>query len=198
MSTVNFHSLWQEQCDAHMAVAQETFSLLEPIIQEWITQATHIIQEGGKIMFCGNGGSAGDAQHIAAELSVRFIDDRPPIAGLCLSLDPSAITACANDFGYEYIFARQIEALGNPGDMLVGISTSGKSPNILKALEMAKTKTIHTVGLTGKAGDPMKDLCDIFIQVPALKTANIQEMHIFLGHVFCAGLEQALELKHAA
>lgn len=198
MSTVNFHSLWQEQCDAHIAVAQETFSLLEPTVQEWIDKATGVIQAGGKIMFCGNGGSAGDAQHIAAELSVRFIDDRPPIAGLCLSLDPSAMTACANDFGYERVFARQIEALGHSGDMVVGISTSGKSANVLKALEVAKTKNIQTVGLTGKAGDPMKNLCDIFIQVPALKTANIQEMHIFLGHVFCAGLEQALQLKQAA
>lgn len=198
MSTVNFHSLWQEQCDAHLSVAQETFSLLEPVIQEWTDKAAQVIQAGGKIMFCGNGGSAGDAQHIAAELSVRFIDDRPPIAGLCLSLDPSAITACANDFGYEHVFARQVEALGREGDMIVGISTSGKSSNVLKALEMAKTKNIYTVGLTGKAGDAMKDLCDIFIQVPASKTANIQEMHIFLGHVFCAGLEQTLQLKQAA
>ena len=195
----DYETLWQQHCDAHLSAAEKTFSTLRDLSQNWTHTATEVIRNGKKIMFFGNGGSASDAQHLAAELSVRYVDTRQPIAGLCLSLDPSAMTACANDFGFEHVFARQIDALGKPGDMAVGISTSGKSPNVLKALEAAKAKNIYTVGLTGENGGSMQDLCDILFKVPAQDTATIQEMHIFLGHVFCASLEQSLELlKEAA
>lgn len=150
------------------------------------------VRGGGKLLLFGNGGSAADAQHVAAELVVRYHADRPAIAAIALTTDSSALTAGANDLGYERVFARQIEALGRPGDVAVGISTSGRSPNVLAALAAARERGLRTTGLTGADGPQMQALCDALLRVPSRVTARIQEMHIFLGHILCKALEQRL------
>lgn len=194
MTDINMKTFWDEQRSAHMDVAEKTFAALQEPFMQWLNESRQTIQNGGKILFFGNGGSAADAQHIAAELSVKLCKDRTPIAGLCLSLDPSAMTACANDYGFEHIFARQIKALGKPGDIAVGISTSGNSPNVLTAFKTARTMNIKTVGLTGETGGKLPPLCDTLLKIPSTDTARIQEMHITLGHLFCAALERKLGL----
>ncbi len=150
------------------------------------------IRAGGKLLLFGNGGSAADAQHLAAELVVRYHTDRPAIAAIALTTDTSALTAGANDLGYEHVFVRQIEALGRPGDVAVGISTSGRSPNVLAGLAAAREHQLRTTGLTGAEGDQMQAVCDALLRVPSPITARIQEMHIFLGHMLCKALEQRL------
>ncbi|MBL8638090.1 MAG: D-sedoheptulose 7-phosphate isomerase [Alphaproteobacteria bacterium] len=191
----SFDDFWLAETKFHQDVAEKTFARLGPLLSVWVTESAKVIKNGGKILFCGNGGSAADAQHIAAELSIKLCEPRKAIPALCLSLDPSALTACANDFGYESVFARQIEALGRKGDLLVGLSTSGKSPNIIKAVETARSIGIKTVSLTGENGGPLAPLCDIAIKIPcATSTARIQEMHITLGHIFCGALERELGL----
>lgn len=154
-----------------------------------ITQA---IANGGKVMFCGNGGSAGDSQHLAAELVGKLVFDRPAMAGMALTVDTSALTAVGNDFGYEYVFSRQVEGLGRTGDVLVGISTSGRSKNVVKAMESARQRGIVTIAMTGATRGPMADLADYWLAIPATETPKIQEGHIVLGHVFCAMVEQEI------
>lgn len=151
-------------------------------------------RNGGKVLIAGNGGSAADAQHIAAEMSVKLKQDRAPIPAISLSMDASAITACGNDYGFEYIFSRQIEALGRKGDMAVGISTSGNSANVLKALTSARTIGMKTIGLCGSHGGKMPEHCDIILKIPSDNTARIQEMHITMGHIFVGALEKKLGL----
>jgi D-sedoheptulose 7-phosphate isomerase len=157
------------------------------------------IRGGGKLLIFGNGGSAADAQHIAAELVIRYHSDRPAIAAIALTTDTSALTAGANDLGFETIFSRQVEALGRPGDVAVGISTSGRSPNVLAGLRVARARGLRTTGLTGGDGGELPSLCDASLIVPSRVTARIQEMHIFLGHMLCKALEQRLGLteRHA-
>jgi len=152
------------------------------------------LTSGGKVMFCGNGGSAGDAQHIAAEFVATLDHQRPRrgLAALALTTDTSFITAYSNDFGYEGIFARQVETLGKTGDVLIGLSTSGNSANVVKALEAAKQLGITTVAMTGAGGGKMADLADILIDVPAEQTPFIQESHIALGHAITASVEKLL------
>lgn len=149
------------------------------------------LQRGNKIMLAGNGGSAADSQHIAAEFVSRLSRDREALAGLALTTDTSILTAAGNDYGFETIFARQVRGLGRPGDVFIGISTSGNSPNILCALEAARESKIVTVGLTGASGGRMEPLCDILLRVPSKQTACIQEMHIKVGHIICAIAESA-------
>lgn len=195
MSSTYIDHLWDDTYKSHRAVFESTFAKLKPAVAQWVEMAGSSIEQGGKILFCGNGGSAADAQHLAAELAVRLSQTRRAIPALCLNLDPSAMTATGNDFGFEYVFARQIEALGKPQDILVGISTSGKSPNVLRALEAARAVGIKTVGLGAGFGGIMADYCDLMIGVPdTTETARIQEMHITLGHVFCFALEKRLNL----
>ena len=153
------------------------------------------IAAGGKVMFCGNGGSAGDSQHLAAELVGRLMFERPSMAGLALTVDTSALTAIGNDYGYEQVFSRQVEGLGRPGDVLVGISTSGRSKNVVKAMEAARSRGIVTVAMTGANRGPMADLADHWIAVPHTETQHIQEGHIVLGHIFCALAEEAIHGK---
>ena len=153
-----------------------------------------VLERGFKVFFCGNGGSAADAQHMAAELTGRFVKDRKPLAALALTTDTSALTAIANDYGYEHVFARQVEALGSPGDCLVVISTSGNSPNVLEALRAAGRKGMGAIGLLGGEGGNAKDLCDWTIIVPSDVTARIQEAHGFIGHALCAHIEAKLGL----
>jgi D-sedoheptulose 7-phosphate isomerase len=145
---------------------------------------------GGKVMFCGNGGSAADSQHLAAELVGKLVFDRPGLPGLALTVDTSALTAVGNDFGYEQVFSRQVESLGRPGDVLVGISTSGSSRNVVRSFEVAKSRGIVTVAMTGAKAGPMSALADYWLPVPHSETQKIQEGHIMLGHIFCAIIEE--------
>ena len=147
------------------------------------------LQHGGKVMFCGNGGSAADSQHLAAEFTGRFIKDRRPLAALALSTDSSALTCIANDYSFDQVFSRQVAALGRTGDCLVGISTSGNSSNVLRALEVAREIGVITIGLLGRDGGDIKRLCDVAIVVPSQTTARIQEAHIIIGHTLCEIVE---------
>ncbi len=150
------------------------------------------LRNGGKILLAGNGGSAADAQHIAGELVSRFMFDRPGLAAIALTTDTSILTAIGNDYGYEHLFARQIQALGSNGDIFIAYSTSGKSINILRALETAQGKGMMTIGYTGNRGGPMQDLCDIVLEVPSSETPKIQEGHLVLGHILCGLIENAI------
>jgi D-sedoheptulose 7-phosphate isomerase len=150
------------------------------------------LSEGRKVMFCGNGGSAADAQHLAGELVSRFNYDRPGLAGLALTVDSSVLTAIGNDYGYERVFARQVEALGVGGDVLIGISTSGRSSNVLRALEAARSAGMVTVGFTGRDGGPMAELCDIEVRIPSASTPLVQQGHLAVGHLVCAIVEAAI------
>ena len=153
---------------------------------------TDTIRAGGKVMFAGNGGSAADAQHLAGEFVSRFNFDRPGIAGLALTTDTSVLTAIGNDYGYDQVFSRQVQALARPGDVLVGITTSGRSPNILRALAQARSMDVRTVGMTGAKGASLRDACDFCIVVPEAPTPRVQELHIAIGHTICALVEEAI------
>jgi D-sedoheptulose 7-phosphate isomerase len=152
------------------------------------------VRRGGKLLLFGNGGSAADAQHIAAELVIRYQTDRPAIAAVALTTDTSALTACGNDFGFDALFSRQIEALARKDDVAIGISTSGRSANVLAGLREARHRGARTVGLAGGEGGDMVGVCDAIIVVPSRVTARIQEMHIMIGHMLCKALEQRLGL----
>lgn len=185
----SIQDLWARVDVDHAAVQRRTFDTLRPAFTQWVEAARRTLEGGGRIFFLGNGGSAADAQHLATELTVRYACNRPAMAALALTTDSSALTAIGNDFGFEHLFSRQIEALGRPGDMAVALSTSGTSPNILVALRTARAQGLKVVGLSGKGGGDMPDLCDILMVVPSDVTARIQEMHITLGHMFCEALE---------
>lgn len=150
------------------------------------------MQGGGKILLAGNGGSAADAQHIAGELVSRFAFDRPGLSAIALTTDTSILTAIGNDYGYKKLFSRQIQAHGNKGDVFIGYSTSGRSPNILHAFEEARAKGLVCVGLTGNRGGSMRDLCDFLLEVPSENTPKIQEGHLVLGHILCGLVENAI------
>lgn len=152
------------------------------------------LRNGNKILFCGNGGSAADSQHIAAELVVRYRShvNRKALPAMALTVDTSILTACGNDYGFDKIFSRQVKAYGNEGDVLVGISTSGNSKNVILALEQAKKQKMLTIGLLGGDGGKMKDLCDFSVVIPTDVTARIQEAHIMVGHIWCESIEDIL------
>lgn len=150
------------------------------------------LQHGGKILLAGNGGSAADAQHIAGEFVSRFAFDRPGLPAIALTTDSSILTAIGNDYGYEKLFARQVQAHGNKGDIFIGYSTSGKSPNILRAFEESHTRGLLCIGLAGNRGGPMQDLCDYLLEVPSSVTPKIQEGHLVLGHILCGLVENAI------
>ena len=149
-------------------------------------------KDGGKIHFCGNGGSAADAQHLAAELSGRFYYDRPPLNAEALHCNTSYLTAVGNDYGYEHIFARLLRGTGHKGDVLIGISTSGNSKNIIEAYNVCKQMGITTISLTGATGGKMKDISDLLLNVPSNDTPRIQESHIMIGHIICELVESAM------
>ena len=150
------------------------------------------IKQGGKILLAGNGGSAADAQHIAGEFVSRFAFDRPGLSAIALTTDSSILTAIGNDYGYEQVFARQLQALGNKMDVFIAYSTSGKSRNVLRALDEAKLKGLVCIGMTGNRGGPMRNLCDYLLEVPSSDTPKIQEGHLVLGHILCGLVENAL------
>lgn len=156
------------------------------------TATIQCLKNGGKILLAGNGGSAADAQHIAGEFVSRFAFDRPGLPAIALTVDTSILTAIGNDYGYEKLFARQVQALGQKGDIFIGYSTSGKSPNVLKAFEEARALGLVCIGLTGNRGGPMQELCDHLLEVPAADTPKIQEGHLVLGHILCGLVENAI------
>ena len=149
------------------------------------------LKSGRKLMVAGNGGSAADAQHLVAEFVCRLTGDRPAMRAVALTTDSSILTAVANDYGFEQVFARQIEALGQPGDVFLGVSTSGNSPNVLRALELSRRMGVVTVGLTGRTGGKMAPLCDYCLRVPSDVTMYIQQAHLALEHIFCLIVEQS-------
>ena len=159
-------------------------------IVETVELSVSALKGGNKILFAGNGGSAADAQHWAGELVSRFYFDRPGLPAIALTTDTSILTAIGNDYGYDYVFARQIEALGQAGDVFFAISTSGNSKNVVRAIEAARLKGVKVVGFTGQGGGAMASLCDICFRVPSTETPRIQEGHESLGHMICALIEQ--------
>jgi D-sedoheptulose 7-phosphate isomerase len=167
---------------------------LQPSVARIGATLTAVLQSGGKIMLCGNGGSAADSQHIAAELTGRLVGDRRALAGLALSTDSSALTCIANDYGFDAIFERQVQGLGRAGDALIAISTSGNSANVLRAADAARAMGIVTIGLLGRDGGQLLARCDDAIVIPSHTTARIQEAHIFVGHCWCSLIEQGLGL----
>ena len=150
------------------------------------------LRAGKKLLICGNGGSAADAQHIAGEFIVRLMYDRAPLPAIALTTDSSVITATGNDYGYEHIFERQVLGLGNEGDLLLGISTSGGSPNILRAFEAAKTRKLVRLGFTGAKPSPMRECCDLLLEAPSAKTSVAQQVHLVAAHIVCALVEKAM------
>lgn len=150
------------------------------------------IKSGGKVLLVGNGGSAADAQHIAGEFVSRFAFDRPGLPAIALTTDSSILTAIGNDYGYDNLFARQVQAHAQKGDVLIAYSTSGKSPNIISALQEAKSRGVVRIGMTGNRSGPMKELCDHYLDVPSADTPKIQEGHAVLGHILCGLVERAL------
>jgi D-sedoheptulose 7-phosphate isomerase len=167
-------------------------------IEAVTARAAECLRNGGTILLAGNGGSAADAQHIAAELVGRFAYDRPGLAAIALTTDTSALTAIANDQGFERIFARQVEALGRRGDLLIAISTSGRSPNIIAAVQAARGRGVITVGLCGQNPGPMGPWCDHVLAIPSSDTPRIQEAQILVGHIICGLLEQQLHPRAQA
>jgi len=178
-----------EELYDHQNTIKKVIELLTADIEAGCEMFTSAAIKGNKILIAGNGGSAADAQHIAAELCCRYVKDRKAFAGIALTTDTSAITAIANDYGYDRVFARQLEALAQPGDLFIGISTSGKSQGVLNAFATAREMGCKTLGLSGRDGGEMNGLCDLNIVVPADTTARIQEMHILIGHIFCKAID---------
>ena len=175
---------------------QETIAKVIETMQEPLLEASKLAVEtlraGNKILLCGNGGSAADAQHIAAELTGRYKTERRGLPGIALTTDTSALTAIGNDYGYDRVFDRQVEALAQKGDLLIGISTSGNSKNVINALKVAREMGCKTLGLTGRDGGAMNELCDINLVVPSNDTPRIQEAHILFGHIICQVIDSLL------
>ncbi len=180
----------------HAETVQATRDALADPFRCLVEACVDSLRHGGKVLFFGNGGSAGDAQHLATELVARYVTDRPAIAALALTTDTSILTAIGNDFGFDRFFSRQIEALGRPGDVAIGISTSGRSANVIKALKTASAMAIIPAALSGRGGGDLVGLADPLLVVPSDVTARIQEMHITLGQMLCGAIE--IELGHAA
>ncbi len=178
-----------EELKEHQQLVQKVIDHLGGDIGVACLMVTSALSNGKKVLLAGNGGSAADAQHIAAELSGRFVKERKALPGIALTVDTSALTAIANDYGYHHVFSRQVEALAQPGDLFIGISTSGNSQGILNALETATKAGCKTLGFSGRDGGKMNGLCDLNIVVPSNVTARIQEMHILIGHILCKAVD---------
>ena len=189
MDTADF---LKSEFDEHADVLGRTLEAVEAPFARLLDACVETIQTGGKIVLFGNGGSASDAQHLAAEFTVRYVSDRPAIAAIALSTDSSALTAIGNDFGFERLFARQVEALCKPGDVVIGISTSGRSQNVIDGLRQARDTGCVAAGFGGKDGGAMADVADPILIVPSETTARIQEMHILIGQALCGAVEKRL------
>jgi len=175
-----------------LRVKSEFFQNNATLIADTAEKMAQALRDGRKILLFGNGGSAADAQHIAAEFVGRFIPERMPLAALSLATDSSALTSLGNDYGFNAVFSRQVQALGNTGDIAIGISTSGNSPNVLEAMDVARTKGLLTIGFTGESGGKMNGRTDVLFRVPSGMTPRIQETHITLGHVLCELIDREL------
>jgi D-sedoheptulose 7-phosphate isomerase len=173
-------------------VKSEFFQTNAALIAETAGKIAQALGEGRKVLLFGNGGSAADAQHIAAEFVGRFLPDRKPLPAIALTTDTSALTSLANDYGYNAVFSRQVQAFGNVGDVAIGISTSGNSPNVIEAIDAARARGMLTVGFTGQDGGKMVDRTDILFRIPSRMTPRIQETHITLGHVLCELIDREL------
>ena len=195
-TSLNLASVFTDAITDHLAIISQLDAQQEAFERAAIRMADCLIQ-GHKIFWCGNGGSAAEAQHLAAELVGRFRRDRRAFASIALTTDSSVLTAVANDAGYEYVFARQIEALCVAGDVVVGISTSGKSPNVCAALERARERGAFAIAMTGKHGGRMANLADVSLRVPSQDAARIQEGHILCGHILCEWVELATCVNQA-
>ena len=189
MTSVN--AVITKEFEAHLETIKAVMGSMEGKLEEASALMVDTLKNGNKVLLCGNGGSAADAQHIAAELTGRYKTERRGLPGIALTTDTSAITAISNDYGYDRVFDRQVEALANEGDLLIGISTSGNSGNILSALKVAKELGCVTVGLSGRDGGKMNDVCDVNLVVPSDDTPRIQEMHILFGHTLCQIVDDA-------
>ncbi len=180
------------ELQSHKDVIQKVIDGLQDDILKASEMAVAALKRGNKILLFGNGGSAGDAQHIAAELTGRYKTERKGLPGIALTTDTSALTAIGNDFGYQRVFERQVEALAVKGDLLIGISTSGNSPNVMSALKLGKEMGCVTLGMSGRGGGKMTEFCDLNLVVPSDDTPRIQEMHILIGHTICQAIDNEL------
>jgi D-sedoheptulose 7-phosphate isomerase len=185
--------IFQRGLQEHLGLFQG-LSSLSADIERAADLLSGALRNGHKLMLCGNGGSAADSQHIAAEMAGRFVNDRRPLAAVALSTDTSTLTCIANDYTFDEVFSRQVMGLGVAGDCLLAISTSGNSRNVIRAAEVARPAGIHVIGLLGKRGGALRGLCEVAIVVPSETTARIQEAHIFIGHTLCALVEEGLGL----
>ena len=186
-------SIIKFEFEEHLKTSQATFESIGHSVEVAAKLCLDCLKNGNKILLFGNGGSAADAQHIAAELVGRYKTERKSLAAIALTTDTSAITAISNDYGYACVFDRQVEALANTGDVAIGISTGGSSANVASALKLAKDLDCKTIGFSGRGGGEMNELCDINIVVPAQGTARIQEMHIVIGHTICNLIDLAFK-----
>jgi D-sedoheptulose 7-phosphate isomerase len=184
-------SIFEGALSEHLSVMQ-SLAALQPAIETSAHRLAACLRAGAKVLFCGNGGSAADSQHLASELTGRFVKDRAPLAGIALSTDSSALTCIGNDYGFDHVFSRQVLGLGRAGDCLVAISTSGNSPNVIAAVEAARSIGITSIGLLGRDGGRLAAMCDECVIVPSTTTARIQEAHIFIGHLWCTLIEAEL------
>lgn len=189
--------IFHRQMVEHLHVAQAVAAAQAERFALVAAACVERLGAGGKLLLFGNGGSAADAQHLAAELTVRLVSDRRPIPALALTADTAVLTAAGNDLGFVQIFARQVDALGQPGDIALGISTSGRSRNVLAGLAAARRKGMLTIGLCGASAGEMAGLCDHLLAVPSAVTARVQELHIVLGHLLCSAIEHGLGLAAA-
>jgi D-sedoheptulose 7-phosphate isomerase len=197
MTGFDLDRFFASEFDEHAAVVRATRAALADEFRKLVAAAVSCIKGGGKLLFFGNGGSAADAQHLATELAVRYVRDRAPIAAIALTTDTSALTAIGNDLGFDRLFSRQIEALGRSGDLAIGITTSGRSRNVIEGLKAARAMGLTAAALTGRDGGAVKGLADPCLIVPSETTARIQEMHILLGQMLCGALEAELGLISA-
>lgn len=187
-----------QQLDEHIAVMQSIQNTIQPVIRQVGERLIQTLAIGNKLLIMGNGGSAADAQHFAGEIVSRYRMERPGLPAIALSTDTSILTAIGNDYGFDRIFSRQVEALASPGDAVIGLSTSGNSPNVAKALEVAKAAGCSTIGLLGRDGGSIKDLCDLPPIIPCQDTPRVQEGHITVIHILCDLIEQGLFGRFAA
>lgn len=191
---MNIEKIIKDQIEESISVKQKILSdtQLLQTIQYAASMVVDIYRNGGKPLIAGNGGSAADAQHIAGEFVSRFYFDRPGLPAIALSTDTSILTAIGNDYGFEKLFERQVQAQGKDGDIFIGITTSGNSPNIINALRACKEKNIKSIVLTGKTGGKTADMCDICIKIPSNETPRVQEAHILIGHIICCIVEEVI------
>ena len=181
----------RSEFNLHLQTIEAVIGMMEDDLAKASTVVIDALKRGNKILLCGNGGSASDAQHISAELTGRYKTERKALAGIALTTDTSALTAIGNDYGYDRVFDRQVEALAREGDVLIGISTSGNSANVISALKLAKDMKCETIGFSGRDGGGMNEVCDINLVVPSDNTPRIQEMHILFGHTICHLVDEA-------